>query len=58
MTLQWIEGLGIVQDLEVPHQKQPRDARRLHAIDQRVRRQYLLDRPRNDVFFHVFTVER
>ncbi|MNC55205.1 hypothetical protein D3C75_1047220 [compost metagenome] len=58
MQFQSVLELRIVQNLEITHQKQPRNARRLHAIDQCIHRQHLLDRAGHDGFFHMLTVER
>ncbi|MNW12826.1 hypothetical protein D3C71_2106110 [compost metagenome] len=57
VALQRVECFRIVQYVEIPHQKQSANAGSLHSVNQRVRRQHLLDRSRYDGRFHVLAVE-
>ncbi|MNN70114.1 hypothetical protein D3C76_1251470 [compost metagenome] len=58
VTLQAILGFRVVQHVEITHQKQSGDVCCLHAIDERIHCQHLLDRAGHDGFFHVFAIER
>jgi hypothetical protein len=58
VSLQVVLLLQVIQHGKVAHQKQPMDAHRLHPVDQRIDGKDLLDRSRDDGFFHMFVAHR